>query len=60
MRSAEQDGSYTMLLAPGTWWLSGFVDVYSSTGVSQSTSTPRAVPVVAGAELKRNFTVTAS
>ncbi len=57
---SQQNGSYTMLLAPGTWWLSGFVEVYGSSGVIKSTSSPRAVQIVAGAQTKRDFTVTAS
>ncbi len=36
---AEQNGSYTTLLAPGTWWLEGFVDVFGGSGANQSTLT---------------------
>jgi hypothetical protein len=57
---SEEEGSYTMLLSPGTWWLAGFVDVFNAGGVTQSISSPQVANVVAGAELTKNFTVTVS
>jgi hypothetical protein len=57
---SQQNGSYTLLLSPGTWWLAGFVDIYGPTGVSHSVSSPKMANVVAGAEIKRSFTVTVS
>ena len=53
----QSDGTYTLALAPGTWWLSGFVDLYSIGGSTQSTSPAQQVTVVAGIQLKKNFTV---
>ena len=55
---AEQNGSYTVLLAPGTWWLEGFVDLFGGPSESQSTSPAKKVVVTAGTELTKNFTVT--
>ncbi len=55
---AEQDGAYAILLPPGTWWLSGFVYVYTTTGLSESTSAPQVATVTAGTELRESFTVT--
>ncbi len=57
---SQQNGSYTSLLAPGTWWLAGFVDVYSSSGLTRSISSPKVTNVVAGTEIKKNFTVSVS
>jgi hypothetical protein len=56
---SQPDGSYTMLLTPGTWWLRGFVDVYFGLSVTQSTSNAVVVDVAAGKVSKENFTVTA-
>jgi hypothetical protein len=55
---AEQNGSYTTLLAPGTWWLEGFVDVFGGPGANQSLSPAKKVVLTAGTELTKNFTVT--
>jgi hypothetical protein len=55
---AEENGSYTLLLAPGTWWLEGFVDVFGGTGPNQSTSPAKKVVLTAGTEITKNFTVT--
>ena len=55
---AEQNGSYTLLLAPGTWWLEGFVDVFGGPGADQSTSPAKKVVLTAGTEITKNFTVT--
>jgi hypothetical protein len=55
---AEQNGSYTLLLAPGTWWLEGFVDVFGGPGEDQSTSPAKKIVLTAGTEITKNFTVT--
>jgi hypothetical protein len=55
---AQSGGGYTLLLAPGTWWVRGFVDVYSSSGATQSTSSPVEIHLLAGHEVKENFAVT--
>jgi hypothetical protein len=57
---SQQNGSYTALLPPGTWWLAGFVYLYGSSGLVESTSAPKMVNVAAGTELKKSFTVTVS
>ncbi len=54
---SQQNGSYTMLLAPGTWWLEGFVDVFGGS-LNQSTSPAKKVVITPGIELTKNFTVT--
>jgi len=54
---SQSNGTYTLALPPGKWWLSGFVDLYSSGGFVQSTSPAQQVTVVAGIQLKKNFTV---
>jgi hypothetical protein len=55
---AQSGGGYTLLLTPGTWWVRGFVDVYGSSGLTQSTSSPVEIHLLAGHEAKENFTVT--
>jgi hypothetical protein len=55
---SQQNGEYTALLAPGTWWLEGFVDVFGGSTLNQSTSRAKEVAVTAGIELAKNFTVT--
>ena len=55
---AESGGAYTLLLAPGTWWVRGFVDVYGSTELTQSTSSSVEIHLSAGHEAKEDFTVT--
>jgi hypothetical protein len=55
---AGSGGSYTLLLAPGTWWVRGFVEVFSSGAISQSTSAPVKIVLAAGHEAKESFTVT--
>jgi hypothetical protein len=54
---AQSGGAYTLLLTPGIWWVRGFVDVYGVSGVTQSTSSPVEVQLLAGHEAKENFTV---
>ena len=58
--SNPTDGTYTLSLSPGTWWVAGFVDIYTSTGVSESTSTAQPITVTPGSETKASFTVRAS
>ncbi len=55
--SSQADGSYSLALPPGTWWLSGFVDIYTGVGFGESTSAPEQVTVVPGSHRKLNFTV---
>ncbi len=55
---SQQNGAYTFLLSPGTWWLEGFVDLFGGTTLNQSTSPARKVVISAGTELTKNFTVT--
>ena len=57
----QPDGTYQLALPPGTWWVSGVVDVYGfgSTG-SESVSPPRQVTVAAGSHLVERFTVPVS
>jgi hypothetical protein len=45
---AQTDGSYTLQLPPGTWWLEGFVYVFSSPEGSEVVGPARAVTVLAG------------
>jgi hypothetical protein len=53
----ESNGSYTLLLEPGTWWVRGFVDVVSSSGLTQANSSPVEIHLSAGHEAKENFAV---
>ncbi len=55
---SQEAGSYTMLLAPGTWWLEGFVDLFGGPGENQSTSPAKKVVITPGIEITKNFTVT--
>jgi hypothetical protein len=55
-----QNGTYTLLLAPGTWWLRGFVEVTLGFSSQQSTSTPVVVQAQGGIVTTKNFVVTAS
>jgi hypothetical protein len=57
---SSSDGTYTLTLPPGTWWVSGFVDVFSPVGLIESTSTAQPVAVTPGSETKVNFAVKAS
>jgi hypothetical protein len=54
------NGSYTLLLTPGTWWVRGFVDVYFGFSTNQSTSPPVVVQAKAGAITTKTFVVTAA
>jgi len=51
------DGSYSLTLAPGNWWLSGVAFLFTSGGFGQSTSPSQEVTIVPGSQLKRNFIV---
>jgi hypothetical protein len=54
---SQADGTYVLPLAPGTWWLSGFADLYTISGFGESISPSQEVTIVPGSQLKRNFTV---
>jgi hypothetical protein len=57
----QSNGLYQLLLSPGTWWVSGFVDVYGNGyGSGQSTTLPRKVSVTAEVQKTENFTVVVS
>ena len=53
-------GAYELDLAPGVWWLSGFVDEFGVLGQSQLVSAPRQVTVAAGSILTETFVVQGS
>ena len=54
----QSSNLYQLLLQPGTWWVSGFVDVFGiGTGVNESTTQPVVVTVTPGSRTKENFTV---
>ncbi|MHB1518698.1 MAG: hypothetical protein ACYCVN_04810 [Acidimicrobiales bacterium] len=55
---SQANGTYVLALAPGTWWLSGFADLFTAGGFSRSTTPAREVTITAGARLRQNFTVT--
>ncbi len=58
---AVSNGLYQLPLSPGTWWVSGFVDVYGNGyGSGQSTTLPRKVSVTADVQKTENFTVLVS
>jgi hypothetical protein len=54
---AQSGGAYSLLLAPGTWWVRGFVDVPGSSGLTQSTSSAVEIHLSAGQNAKENFAV---
>jgi hypothetical protein len=56
----DQNGAYTLLLPPGTWWVRGFVQLYFGFSSNQSTSAAVVVHARAGAVTTENFTVTVS
>lgn len=57
----QSNGLYQLLLSPGTWWVSGFVDVYGNGyGSGQPTTLPRKVSVTADVQKTENFTVVVS
>jgi hypothetical protein len=57
----QSDGTYQLPLPPGSWWVSGVVDVFGAgTTGSESVSPPRQVTVVAGSHLLERFTVKVS
>jgi hypothetical protein len=53
----QSGGLYQVVLAPGTWWVSGFVDVFGGVSFNESTSPPTAVTVTPGSRSTENFTV---
>ena len=58
----QSDGSFQLVLAPGTWWVSGFVDYYPYFGgnFSQSISPAVKVTIKAGTLVTQDFTVVVS
>jgi hypothetical protein len=57
----QSDDTYQLQWPPGTWWVSGVVDVFGAgTPGSESVSPPRQVTVTAGSHLLAGFTVTVS
>jgi hypothetical protein len=57
---SQTGGTYQLLLAPGTWWISGFLYENGIESQTEKTSAPRQVTVVAGATVTENFTVLGS
>jgi hypothetical protein len=56
---SQENGAYQLELAPGAWWVSGFVQVYGDgPGEQQSSSAPHEVTVTAGKSVVENFVVT--
>jgi len=55
-----QNGAYTLLLTPGSWWVRGFVDVYLGFSSRQSVTTPVVVYAQPGVVTRKNFVVTVS
>jgi hypothetical protein len=52
------DGTYQLPLPPGTWWVSGVVDVYGSgPNTTETVSPPQEVTVTAGTKTVLRFTV---
>jgi hypothetical protein len=56
----QSSNLYQLVLQPGTWWVSGFVDVFGSGGVNESTTQPIVVTVTAGSRTTEDFTVKVS
>ena len=59
---AQSDGSYQLTLAPGTWWVAGFVEFFPYFGgtMTESISTPVDLTVKAGSLFTKDFTVVVS
>jgi hypothetical protein len=55
-----QNGSYTLLLTPGTWWVRGFVYTFFGFSSTQSTSPASVVRAQPGLVTAKNFLVTVS
>jgi len=54
----QSSSLYQLVLQPGTWWVSGFVDVFGiGAGVNESTTQPVVVTVTSGSRTTENFTV---
>ena len=56
----EQGGTYQLVLQPGTWWVSGFIEEFGAASESQVNSPARQVTIVAGSTVTENFEVQAS
>jgi len=55
----QSSDAYQLRLPPGTWWVSGFVELFSFGSVNKSTSQPKVVHVTAGSRTTANFAVRA-
>jgi hypothetical protein len=58
----NSDGTYQLTLTPGTWWVTGYVDLfdYNGPGLDQTNATPVKVTVTAGTQTTEDFTVVVS
>lgn len=56
----RQNGSYTLLLTPGIWWVRGFVYTFFGFSSTQSTSPASVVRAQPGPVATKNFLVTVS
>jgi hypothetical protein len=58
----NSDGTYRLTLTPGTWWVTGYVDLfdYNGPGLDQTNATPVKVTVTAGTQTTEDFTVVVS
>jgi mannose-6-phosphate isomerase-like protein (cupin superfamily) len=54
---SQANGAYSLALPPGTWWLSGFVEIFTGVGLGESTSAPKQVSVVPGSHRTLNVRV---
>lgn len=54
---SQANGTYSLTLPSGTWWLAGFVDLFTGNGLGQSISPAQEVTVAPGSRLTANFTV---
>ena len=57
---AEPNGTYTLLLTPGTWWVRGFVETFFGFSSTQSTSTAVVVRAQPGVVTTKSFVVEVS
>lgn len=57
---AGLNGTYTLLLTPGTWWVRGFVYTFFGFSSTQSTSAATVVRAQPGLVTTKNFLVTVS
>lgn len=57
---AQQGGAYQLVLQPGSWWVSGFIQEFGAQSQNQIETPPRHVTVVAGSTVTENFVVNGS